>query len=133
DEGTVSQLAAKIIAGGTGVWGEQAMTAHPALTQIDAEEMVKYILSLADSNNGTSGENLASGFNVEPDSIANNRLLQGAIVSVYDLPGNPVSASILPLCSKPKFAGVLSALQNVSGNDFRDLTDNFGLVATGFI
>lgn len=45
-EANVKMLAEKIIKGGTGVWGEVAMTAHPAVTQADAEQMVKYILLL---------------------------------------------------------------------------------------
>lgn len=42
----IDTLSQKIIKGGVGVWGEVAMTAHPALSQEDAEVMVKYILSL---------------------------------------------------------------------------------------
>lgn len=42
----VSYLAKKIINGGGGVWGEQAMPAHPNLTEKDAGAIVKYILSL---------------------------------------------------------------------------------------
>ncbi|MDJ1502369.1 ThuA domain-containing protein [Xanthocytophaga agilis] len=42
------QLADKVIKGGGGVWGEQAMSAHPQLTKDEATDMVKYILSLAD-------------------------------------------------------------------------------------
>lgn len=37
-------LANKIITGGTGVWGEQVMIAHPQLSREDATEIVKYIL-----------------------------------------------------------------------------------------
>ena len=39
-------LTNKIIAGGKGNWGEVPMTAHPSLSKEDANEMVKYILSL---------------------------------------------------------------------------------------
>jgi len=42
------KLAGKIIKGGGGVWGEQAMSAHPQLTNSEATDMVRYILSLAD-------------------------------------------------------------------------------------
>jgi len=42
----VTYLAKKIIAGGSGVWGSVPMTAHPELSQADAEQMVKYILLL---------------------------------------------------------------------------------------
>jgi cytochrome c len=42
----VSYLAKKIISGGKGNWGEMYMTPHPAVSQEDAEAMVKYILLL---------------------------------------------------------------------------------------
>lgn len=40
-------LTQKIISGGSGVWGEVAMAAHPDLPEQDAREMARYILSLA--------------------------------------------------------------------------------------
>lgn len=40
------RLSAKIIEGGAGVWGTQAMSAHPDLPKKDAELMVQYIFSL---------------------------------------------------------------------------------------
>ena len=43
-----ARLARKIITGGGGVWGEQAMSAHPQLKETEATDMVRYILSLAD-------------------------------------------------------------------------------------
>ena len=42
----VKMLAGKIIKGGAGNWGPIPMTAHAALSQADAESMVKYILNL---------------------------------------------------------------------------------------
>ncbi|MFZ6012404.1 MAG: c-type cytochrome [Bacteroidota bacterium] len=42
----VGLLAGKIIAGGAGVWGEIPMTAHPDISQADAEKMAMYVLSL---------------------------------------------------------------------------------------
>ena len=40
-------LTKKIIAGGSGVWGEVPMAGHPQLSTDDAAEMTKYILSLS--------------------------------------------------------------------------------------
>lgn len=40
-------LAAKIIKGGGGVWGEHSMAAHPQLSVDEAGQIVKYILTLA--------------------------------------------------------------------------------------
>ncbi|HEX7070428.1 MAG TPA: ThuA domain-containing protein, partial [Rhodothermales bacterium] len=51
-DGARTLLATKIIEGGAGNWGEVAMSAHPQLTQEEADEIVRYILSLADSTTG---------------------------------------------------------------------------------
>ena len=42
----VAYLAKKIIDGGSGVWGEVPMAAHPTFTQADAEAVAKYVLLL---------------------------------------------------------------------------------------
>jgi cytochrome c len=42
----VAMLAEKIIKGGSGVWGEVPMNAHPDISKADAEKMAKYVLSL---------------------------------------------------------------------------------------
>ncbi len=39
-------LAQKIIKGGSGVWGDRAMSAHPSLSQDDVNQIVTWILSL---------------------------------------------------------------------------------------
>ncbi len=41
------RLAKKIISGGSGVWGDAAMPAHPAISANNAATIVKYILSLS--------------------------------------------------------------------------------------
>lgn len=45
-QGNVAYLAGKIMKGGSGVWGEIPMIAHPDLSQADAEKMAMYVLSL---------------------------------------------------------------------------------------
>ncbi len=42
----VDYLAGKIIQGGKGVWGEVPMTPHPNISEADAKDMARYILSL---------------------------------------------------------------------------------------
>ena len=42
----IDTLANKIIKGGSGNWGNIAMSPHPNLSMTDAQAMVKYILSL---------------------------------------------------------------------------------------
>lgn len=43
--GAVDLLAGRVINGSTGVWGQVAMAAHPALSNAEATELVKFILS----------------------------------------------------------------------------------------
>ncbi len=45
-QANIDTLAQKIIRGGTGNWGNLAMTPHQTLSTADAQTMVKYILSL---------------------------------------------------------------------------------------
>jgi cytochrome c len=47
DSTATARLVRKIRQGGSGVWGQVAMPAHPALTDEQASAMVAYILSLA--------------------------------------------------------------------------------------
>lgn len=44
----VDQLADKVIKGGSGNWGKYAMSAHPHVSKQDAEEMVRYILTVSE-------------------------------------------------------------------------------------
>lgn len=46
DSGALSRLAKKVISGGSGVWGQVAMPAHPSLSIADASTMVRYILKI---------------------------------------------------------------------------------------
>jgi len=45
-DANVKMLAEKVIKGGSGNWGPVAMTPHPAISEADAEQMVKYVLLL---------------------------------------------------------------------------------------
>ena len=45
-EANVKMLGQKIIKGGSGVWGQIPMTAHPDISEADAEKMARYVLSL---------------------------------------------------------------------------------------
>ncbi|WP_183559130.1 c-type cytochrome [Mucilaginibacter sp. SP1R1] len=45
-DANIETLAKKVISGGKGNWGDIPMSAHPTLSESDAKEMVKYVLSL---------------------------------------------------------------------------------------
>jgi cytochrome c len=46
DKGALKKLAAKIKAGGTGVWGEDIMPPQPQVSDADALTLAEYILGL---------------------------------------------------------------------------------------
>ena len=50
DKNAPGYLANKIITGGSGVWGEHAMSAHPQFSKEDATEIVKYVLTVSAKN-----------------------------------------------------------------------------------
>src|SRR5690606_31389199 len=47
--GAAQYLVDKIINGGSGVWGEVAMAAHPGMKEAEARMIARWILSLADN------------------------------------------------------------------------------------
>ncbi len=54
DTRAIDVLSDKILKGGSGVWGEVAMAAHPQLTKDQTTQMVEYILTLANEKKANS-------------------------------------------------------------------------------
>jgi len=50
DKRDAAYIANKIIKGGSGVWGEKVMAAHPDISPLEAQQMAAYIRSLNQSN-----------------------------------------------------------------------------------
>ena len=67
EPGAIEKLANKIINGGSGVWGDVAMAAHPQITKENAAQMASYILSLTDEAEKTLA--LASKITFDKSSI----------------------------------------------------------------
>ncbi|MEY3052769.1 MAG: hypothetical protein RLY31_2554 [Bacteroidota bacterium] len=62
DDNALEYLAAKVITGGAGKWGETAMSAHPDLTTDEAKEIVRFILSLAGADEPASRIDFAGSY-----------------------------------------------------------------------
>ncbi|HEY2722865.1 MAG TPA: PKD domain-containing protein, partial [Chitinophagaceae bacterium] len=93
NEKIVPELAEKIISGGSGVWGDHVMSAHPNLPQKDAERIVKYILSLSQKQKSSVTLPLKGSFMAKvPGGESNNGgyLLQAS----YTDKGSGVSAPL---------------------------------------
>lgn len=123
-DGTVRLLAAKIIAGGSGIWGEVPMTAHPDLTEPDAEHMISYILSL-DHEIETSGEaGLLLGKPSMPLTLSGDHQkskasdIDGLAASVFLYEDHNVNPDEVISSGKPILSGVGSGIHVVEPADF---------------
>jgi cytochrome c len=54
-DGILAKLTDKVITGGGGVWGPIAMAAHPQFTRDEIQEMVGWVLSIADDQGAIAG------------------------------------------------------------------------------
>ena len=90
DPNAVTYLTQKIIKGGSGVWGEVAMAAHPTLPQEDAHQMIGWIMSL--SNKAAFKKSLpAKGF-IVPPAKTNPASTMVLSASYTDKGGNNIKA-----------------------------------------
>jgi cytochrome c len=56
DKKAATYLSQKIMKGGSGVWGDVAMSAHPDIAQKDLSQIVEYVLSLTPKTNGVKAK-----------------------------------------------------------------------------
>jgi len=90
DPNAVTYLSQKIMKGGSGVWGDVAMAAHPNISQSDLQQILQYILGL--SNKGAAKPSLpASGSIVPPGGTKPGATLVVS-ASYTDKGGNNIKA-----------------------------------------
>ena len=128
----IAMLTKKVVNGGTGIWGNQIMNAHPDLAESDITTMIEYILSLdGDVDRGEGGES-SKKMTLAPTDIDAEKMLPGMLVRIYDT-GKINKLPKLSSYKTPKYAGVMANLDNVNGGDFVGLTDDFALIGTGVL
>ncbi len=90
DPNAMNYLVNKITKGGSGVWGDQAMPAHPNTSQADLKQIVQYVLSL--SKKETVAKSLPSSGTIPvPANVKPNATLVVA-ASYTNTPGNNLKA-----------------------------------------
>jgi cytochrome c len=96
DPNAIEILSAKVIKGGSGVWGDVAMSAHPQISKENASQMVSYILSLAEEKENKLGLSGAIKFD-KPVGQPGNTKSAYVITASYEDNGNgkvpPLSVS----------------------------------------
>ncbi len=135
----VAMLAGKVKNGGSGVWGEAAMTAHPELEDRDINEMVKYIMSLdaeeealfVKASGGASGGPI-EGMAPATAGIGEDDLLPGAFVKVFQFDKNLEKLADVNFKATPVFTGAFPVI-SAADSEFQGLESNFALEITGYL
>jgi cytochrome c len=120
---SINQLAEKVIKGGGGVWGEQAMAAHPQVSLSDARDMVDYILSLNDAKKASQPIKAAYETNAHKGKKDGAYIIQ----ATYTDKGGKL---IGPLSNSESFALRSSKVKAVSFDDSKS-TSKFNVEALG--
>ncbi|KXK40894.1 MAG: DUF1080 domain-containing protein [Saprospiraceae bacterium] len=130
----VQLLMSKIKNGGSGIWGQQVMTPHKDIADEDLRTIVDYVLSLRTSKQDMAKDSAASLITLDPDpNIVEDQLLPGSVVKIYDIPSSTKTMPVFSAPQKPKQAGILKQINNLSGGDFKELQEYFALVADGVL
>jgi cytochrome c len=132
--GKVKELARKVMNGGSGVWGEAMMSAHPDLMQEDAETMVQYIMSLDADTEEPISDPIFSEVPRTIDYTEEGRAkTSGLAVKVYLFPAGELnSLPEIPAGREPDYGGVSSEVLLVD-NSFAPLEHDFVMHLTGYI
>lgn len=135
---SVNDLAAKIINGGTGVWGEQIMTPHLDLSEADAKTMVNWILALDPDDEGA--EEAAEGRKITYGK-ASARLIDpgritagsntGLAINIYQFDELNKLPSSLP--DKPVFSTSIPLVHFLGVSPMKPFRENFYIKAIGNI
>ncbi|QEC66881.1 PKD domain-containing protein [Panacibacter ginsenosidivorans] len=90
DPNAMSYLTNKIMKGGSGVWGEVAMAAHPTIPQNDLQQIVTWILSLA--NKDAAKKSLPAEGTITPVANQKPNTVLVLSASYTDKGGNNIKA-----------------------------------------
>ena len=126
----VNTLVKKVINGGSGIWGEQVMSAHPDLQDRDAEEMINYILGL--DNDDGAGEESSPAIRIPPLlDIESSEVRPGLIAKIFQY--NDVTGSVHTMGQgRPDYDGVFSTI-SFGNSDFGELVENFYMQFDGLL
>ena len=136
-DGTIRELSAKIIEGGSGNWGEVPMTAHPDLMESDAGNMIRYILSLDEEEGPAQEGDLMLGKPTIPINQSVSETSAADIpglathIYLYEEGGKTIDETINQ--GKPIISGISPSIHIVDRSDFGAVNTNIIVEYTGSI
>lgn len=125
-QASIASLSQKVIKGGSGVWGEQAMSPHPDLMPADAAQMVSYILSL-------DGESPPEASEASAEDLGQPDPGHGFIVNVYKLTHDVSNVPSMEETQAPVYSGVVPALDFENQSFPGGMEDNYYVHASGIL
>jgi len=134
----IEMLASKVKNGGSGVWGEAIMNAHPNVDMEDITEMVSYIMTLDAEEEAEEEETLAEKdiseleFVGGAEGLDEGNLLPGAVARIYVYPQDLNVLADIDESVKPVYEGVIPELY-ADANDLKGLEENFAIIVEGFL
>jgi cytochrome c len=131
----INMLTKKVRNGGSGVWGQAAMSPHLTTPESDIREMVVYIMSLDKETESVkkNGSNLKDlTFKEANKGFEEKDLIPGLMFNIYDGGKGLAKLPVLKGSEKPVFSGIMMNF-DATENDLKEYPDNHVLVATGFI
>ena len=115
DPKAINDLAQKILKGGGGVWGDIAMAAHPQLAEDEAQQMVKYILSLAGGGKASNAFPLKGTYSFDkhkPEEFSGTYILTATYTDKGGTQIGPLSSTMQFQLSHPRVE-----MESLSYND----------------
>lgn len=134
----VAMLVAKVKNGGSGVWGEAAMTPHHDTPEHDIKAMVSYIMEFDAEQEAAMAAVETSGSVREEDALPGDAeakesdFLPGVRVKVLDIKPGISSLDEIDFSKAAMAEGIVPTL-HIEGEDFGDLAENFALEAEGYL
>ncbi len=138
NESTINMLTNKVIAGGGGVWGQAAMTAHKNVPREDITKMVQFIMDLDKEEEAERKKNEAAGIEntktLAADSTSNidKKVFPGINLKVTQQRKNIKGLDDIKWSKKPSFEGIIPQIQMYDA-DLSFVSDWFGLEMDGYI
>lgn len=132
-----AMLVQKIKVGGSGVWGQAAMSAHPDLPETDIAAMVDYIMTLdaeeeaAFLKENRSGAPVANARKASAD-VGEDDLLPGSLARVWLSEKDLAKLADVNRNGDPVFTGIVPDIK-FGSSDFGPLTDNFSIRIDGYL
>lgn len=132
----VAMLVSKVHKGGSGVWGEAAMNAHPEIDVLDIQSMVEYIMTLDEEEEALlppEGTEVKKDFNftAADSSLADGDLSPGLLVKIFKK-ANIQKIADFNKDKNPIYEGILGNI-NIVSSEFKGLEENFGMIYTGYL